>query len=221
MHKHQLTITLAALGVTLVTLVTPAARAAEGDGGPGDDAGLHIGVDSDPSMFALGGYSAWLTGRVPLGNGLRLGGGLFALDVPAPVSTLLNGGIDGFHMRLNGYMAHASYFLTRDGRGGLYSGAYVGALETQYRRAEAPKDVASVWHATVMPMIGYQWFPLENDEFHVGDFPLRSVLAGFYVEPWLGASIWFPVAGEPVVAGKRFHEPPGVPFPAVHIGWEL
>src|SRR5689334_13726443 len=53
---------------------------------------LRFSVDTDPSMFALGGYSAWGTLRLPVGNGLRVRAGAFSLAVPTPVSSLLDGG---------------------------------------------------------------------------------------------------------------------------------
>src|SRR5262249_28854163 len=111
-------------------------------------------------------------------------------------------------MRLLGVMGHASATLLHARRGGPYVGAYVGALETSYDRG-GPES-ASVWHATVMPMAGEQWFPFQ-----------KRGLDGIYLEPWLGLSIWLPVAGSSTVAGQTFSEPPGVPFPAVHLGYEF
>ena len=195
----------------VVLLLAVAARVAIAAEGPPPTSTEHwrVGVDLDPSMFALHGGDGWIMLRPPSSR-FRFGAGGFTLAVPGALSTLLDGGTDGWDMRLTGLMGHGSVTLLPATRGGLYTGAYVGALETTYGREEVPGVQASLWHVTVMPMVGEQWFP-----FH------GKGSEGLYLQPWLGLSVWIPVSGDSTVGTHVFNEPPAIPFPAFHLGYEI
>ena len=173
-----------------------------------DDASRwRLSAESDPSTFALGGFSAWLAAKPAGTHHVRVGAGAFGIDFPSFVVPYLNrSGEDGWDLRVRAAMGFAAYQL--GDRRGLYIGAYSGFLQAHHTRTDMP-GVADRDVITVLPAIGYQWFPFD-----------RGALAGAYVEPWAGATVWFPVAGSSTVGTHTFKDPYVIPLAAVHVGYE-
>jgi len=147
-----------------------------------------VSIESDPSTFALSGFSGWAMAKPANTHHLRIGAGGFGIDFPSFLVPHLN----------------------RTGEdGGLYIGAYSGYLQARHTRSDmmgtADRDII-----TVLPTIGYQWFP-----FHTG------ALARAYLEPWAGATVWFPVGGTSTLGTHAFKDPFAIPLAEVHFGYEF
>jgi hypothetical protein len=169
-----------------------------------------LSIDSDPSTFALGGYSLWAMAKPARTHHLRVGVGAFAIDFPSFLVPYLNrSGETGWSLDVRAVMGFAGYFF--GDRKGLYLGAYSGYLQSRHRRDDMP-GVASRDNLTVLPTIGYQWFPFAT---------ATSALRGAYLQPWAGATFWIPVGGTTTLGTHTFKDPYVVPIAAVHLGYEF
>ena len=189
------------LVLAVAVLTTTAARA--------EPTPWRISVDTDPTTFAFHGYSVWVMAKPAGTRHVRAGVGGFGLDFPSFLVPLLGRGDDddGWDLSVRAAMGFASYQL--GDRKGLYIGAYAGYLQSRHTRDDA-MGIADRHNVTVLPTIGYQWFPFRS-----------GALRGAYVQPWAGATIWIPVGGTTTLAGHTFKDPYVIPLVAAHVGYEL
>lgn len=185
--------------IALLALATPA-RA---------ETPWRVSIDTDPTTFPLGGFSGWLMAKPAGTSHLRVGVGGFGIDFPSFLVPHLDRGTgeDGWGLTVRAAMGFASYQF--GDRRGWYIGAYSGYLVSRHTR-EDTMGVADRDNITVLPAVGYQWFP-----FHDG------ALKGVYVQPWAGATIWIPVGGTSTLGGKTFKDPFVIPLAAAHVGFEF
>ena len=167
-----------------------------------------VSIESDPSTFALSGFSGWAMAKPANTHHLRIGAGGFGIDFPSFLVPHLNRtGEDGWALGVRAAMGFVGYQF--GDRRGLYIGAYAGYLQARHTRSDmigtADRDII-----TVLPTIGYQWFP-----FHTG------ALAHAYLEPWAGATVWFPVGGTSTLGTHAFKDPLAIPLAEVHFGYEF
>ena len=173
-----------------------------------DLAPWRISVESDPSAFAFDGFSAWAMAKPAGTHHLRVGAGGLGIDFPSfLVPHLDRTGETGWGLGIRAVMGFAGYQF--GDRRGFYVGAYSGYLQANHTRSDT-MGTASRDIITVLPTVGYQWFP-----FH------RGALANAYLEPWAGATVWFPVGGTSTLGGHTFKDPYLIPIGAVHLGYEF
>ena len=173
-----------------------------------ESAPWRFSLDSDPTTFAVHGYSAWLMAKPASLHHARFGVGVFGIQFPSFVTPYLDRSDDddGWTLKARAVMGFAGYQL--GDRKGLYIGAYSGYLQSRHTRDDV-MGTADRDNVTVLPTIGYQWFP-----FHAG------ALRGAYVQPWAGATIWIPVGGTSTLGGREFKDPYVIPLVAAHVGYE-
>ena len=190
------------LFAVLALAITPSLAAAE------PIAPWRVSIDTDPTTYPLGGFSAWVMAKPAGTHHVRFGAGGFGLDFPSFLVPHLNRtGEDGWSLGVRAVMAFAGYQI--GDRRGLYIGTYAGYLQSRHQRA-GEMTTADRDNLTVLPCIGYQWFP-----FATGS------LRGAYVQPWLGATIWFPTGGSATVGTHTFKDPYVIPIAAAHLGYEF
>ena len=167
-----------------------------------------ISLDTDPTTFAVHGYSAWLMAKPAGVHHARVGIGVFGVEFPSFLVPYLDRAddADGWSLNARAVMAFAGYQL--GDRRGLYVGAYSGYLQARHARNDT-MGTADRDNLTVLPAIGYQWFPFD-----------AGVLRGAYVQPWAGASIWIPVGGTSRLGSREFKDPYVIPLVAAHVGYE-
>jgi hypothetical protein len=167
-----------------------------------------LSIDTDPSTFAFNGFSAWVMTKPRGTEHLRLGVGTFGLEFPSfLVPTLNRGSEDGWDLTARAVMAFGGYMF--GDRKGFYVGSYAGYLQSRHERDDMP-GVAVRHNITVLPTAGYQWFPFST-----------GALRGAYVQPWVGATIWFPVGGTSSLGTHEFKDPHVIPLAALHLGYEF
>jgi hypothetical protein len=167
-----------------------------------------VSIDTDPTTFPLGGFSGWVMAKPADTHHLRFGAGGFGLEFPSFLVPHLNRtGEDGWSLSVRAVMAFAGYQV--GDRRGLYIGTYAGYLQSRHKR-DGEMTTADRDNVTLLPCIGYQWFP-----FHEGS------LRGAYVQPWVGATIWFPAGGTSTVGTHTFKDPYVIPIAAAHLGYEF
>lgn len=189
--------------IALVIVLTAATARAD------DAPSWKVSVDTDPTTFAFDGFSGWVMTKPAHTEHVRFGIGGFGLQFPSFLTPHLNGtGEDGWTLDVRAVMGFAGYMF--GDRSGLYVGAYSGYLQSRHRRDDSPGMTASEDNLTVLPTVGYQWFP-----FH------RGALAGAYLQPWAGATIWIPVGGSTTVGTHTFKDPHIIPIAAFHVGYEF
>jgi hypothetical protein len=138
---------------------------------------------------------------------LRVGVGAMSLAFPSFVVPHLNRtGEDGWGLSVTAAMGFAAYQF--GDRKGLYIGAYSGFLQSSHTRTDT-MGTANRDNVTILPTIGYQWFPFGGR------------LRDLYIEPWLGATVWIPVGGTTSLGGHVFKDPFAIPLAAVHLGFEM
>ncbi|HEY4178696.1 MAG TPA: hypothetical protein VGM90_17740 [Kofleriaceae bacterium] len=185
-----------------------AATLAVGSIAHADDAPWRVSIDTDPTTFPLGGFSGWAMVKPAGMQHLRVGAGGFGLDFPSFLVPTLNGNDeDGWNLGVRAVMAFAGYQFGE--RRGLYVGAYSGYLQSRHTRDDMP-GTAVRDNITVLPTVGYQWFPVHH-----------GALTGLYLQPWAGATIWFPVGGTTKLGTHEFKDPHVIPIAALHVGYEF
>jgi hypothetical protein len=167
-----------------------------------------LSLDTDPSTFALGGFSGWVMAKPAATSHVRVGIGGFGLDFPSFLVPHLNRtGEDGWDLSVRAGMGFFGYMF--GDRKGLYLGAYAGYLESRHTRMDTPGE-ADKHNLTVLPCVGYQWFPFDKGALH-----------GAYLQPWAGATIWIPVGGTTTLGTHTFKDPYLIPIAAFHLGYEF
>ena len=199
--------------VAALAVASPrAARAAEGEATPPPSAApappapapASLFLETDPAMFALGGFAGHVRVRAPAAPHWSFGAGAYALTLPGFMVDLdpANRGA-GFTSRMTfAAGAFVDRYFREDGEG-AFVGVQLGGQAFRVTRADAPGE-ASFTNLLVMPRVGYTWRPFR---------------AGFYVMPWLGVGGTARVAGDPVVGGRAYDVYPVVAFGTVHVGW--
>jgi hypothetical protein len=158
-------------------------------------------LEIDPINYAVrGGWSATAFVRPgPLPH-WRFGASIYAGDLPSFAME------EGWAARIEPGMAvHAQYFLSRDAKG-FFLGALASLNRWDYT-FEGMSGSARVDEVSVMPAIGYQWFPF-------GD--------GLVIKPWLGVGIPLYARGEATL-GTETHDRaiPVAPFATLHLGYQF
>ena len=190
------------------SLLASSSAFAEEPAKPADISTWKISIDTDPSTFAFSGFSGWVMAKPAHTRHLRIGVGGFGLEFPSFLTPHLNGtGEDGWTLDVRAVMGFGGYMF--GDRGGLYIGAYSGYLQSRHSRDDM-LGVATKDNITVLPTIGYQWFP-----FHDG------ALKGAYLQPWAGATVWIPVGGTTTLGTQTFKDPHVIPLAAFHLGYEF
>jgi hypothetical protein len=186
----------------------PTATTAEPAAAPAP-APWRISVDTDPTTFPLHGFSLWVMAKPRDTHHVRFGIGGFGLRFPGFLVPVLDRGSGdaGWGLEARAAMGFAGYQL--GDRRGWYIGTYAGYLQATHSRDDMPGSAVQQ-HVTLLPCAGYQWFPFRT-----------GALAGAYVQPWVGASIWLPVAGTSTLGSRKFEDPYVIPLAAVHVGYEL
>jgi len=167
-----------------------------------------VSIDTDPTTFPLGGFSGWVMTKPEGLHHLRFGAGGVAFDFPSFLVPHLNrSGEDGWALSFRAVMGFVGYQF--GDRRGLYIGTYTGYLQSRHTRDDT-MGTANRDNITVLPCIGYQWFPFDS-----------GALRGAYLQPWAGATIWFPVGGTETLGSHTFKDPYVIPIAAAHLGYEF
>ena len=158
-------------------------------------------AEIDPLNYVLrSGWSATAFVRPgPLPH-WRFGASMYAGDLPGFAIE------DGWEARIEpGFALHVHYFLSREARGWFFGGL-VSLNRWRYTLVDARRSI-DVDETSVMPAIGYQWFPFGR---------------GLVIKPWLGVGIPVYATREPSI-GDETHDRaiPVAPFVTVHLGYEF
>lgn len=153
-------------------------------------------VESDPTAYALNGFSAHV-GHPVFDGRLRLQVGAFGAETPEWI--------------------HANSGFTEDSRGGTFkidffplrplSGLFVGA-DSNY--SQVRYELEETHERTYRNMVGLG--PRVGYRFNVGKH--------LYLSPWASLDYQFN-AKDVSISGKTFHEKKYSLFPAVHVGWRF
>jgi hypothetical protein len=166
--------------------------------------GARLHAEVDPLPFARGGYGGQIGVRVDRIARVRVAVASFSLDVPDLVTQL--GGNDDFHLRVRPSGALYVLYYLSPGRSGLAVGGSVRYLRLRYTHDAVPGMEAETSEVSPEAIVGYKWHPTRH---------------GFYLQPWLGASITAWRSGEPVVGDRTYAPLPVQLFFTVNLGWEL
>jgi hypothetical protein len=163
-------------------------------------------VETDPAMFALGGFAAHVRFRLPAAPNWSFGAGAYALTLPSFMVDLDSADRgQGWTSRITfAAGAFVDRFFRDDGEG-LFVGAQLSGQRFRLTRSDTSGQTAFT-NLLVMPRVGYFWRPFQ---------------AGFYVMPWLGVGGTARVEGDVVLGGRRYDVFPVVAFATVHVGWRF
>jgi hypothetical protein len=166
--------------------------------------GWHPSVETDPTTIAdwvLGSlaYSTHVLLKPPIAH-WRFGLDNYEGDVPAQ---FLKGDASPFRARYAAWGAQAQFFFSGNSRG-FFVGSFVIVHRWTYRLPDAS---TSTWRAGVTPELGFQWLPFGG--------------TGWYVTPWIGATMDARVSGSPQVGGHTYPESAVSPIITLHVGYEL
>ena len=153
-------------------------------------------VESDPTAYALKGFSAHL-GHPILNGRFRLQLGAFGAETPEWIH-----GNGGFTENSRGGTLKIDCFPLRP-LSGLFFGADSNYSRVRYE-LDATHQRAYRNIGALGPRVGYRF----------------DISKHFYVSPWVSVDYQFN-AGDISIAGKRFHERKYSIFPAVHVGWRF
>jgi hypothetical protein len=164
-------------------------------------------VEIDPRIaidWALGGreYSVHVLLKPPRSN-WRFGADNYGGDTP---SAYLMGDAKGWTVRAAAWAVQAQWFPWEH-LPGLFVGNFVVAHRWQYRVGDAQTET---WRVGITPEVGYQWLPFGA--------------TGFYVTPWVGATLDVRVAGSPAISTGQTYPESGfeaTPILTLHIGYEF
>ena len=197
------TLVTVVVGVVLATSAPPATAAA--------DATSSIDVESDPSTFLFGGFSAHLR-LAPSSQQWMVGLGVYALDLPRAMVDLVpaNRG-EGWDVRLRlGYGLFVDRMLGARQAGQRHEGALVGvqiaAQHLRIRNEQLGSTSASSMNWLIMPRIGYLFRPFD---------------AGLYLLGWLGVGATGRLSGDTRVGADSYQVFPVIAFAALHLGWSF
>lgn len=160
----------------------------------------HWDLEGDVSDYLESGYSLWAGYKPAALPQWRFALGTFAANLPGFLVPT------GWTVRETGYLVAGAHWYPSGDRRGWYLGGLVGYVQSGFGNTAAAGQSAAIGHLSLVPAVGYQWFPL-------GDH--------FYVEPWLGLSFNLPLGSEPTLAGQTVPDTFFNPLPALHLGWEF
>ncbi|MBS1120090.1 MAG: hypothetical protein H6Q90_2318 [Deltaproteobacteria bacterium] len=165
-----------------------------------------VNLETDPFDFFLGGYGLVVGVRPSALPHWRLSVATFALDLPSFLVEIDDAN-KGFSLRIDhGFGATGSYHFS-EASGGFYVGPAIGYFINEYSRDDLPGMVTTVHSFNVGAQGGYQWFPLKQ--------------RGFYLQPWMNASVPLYTSRDPKVGDREFHSPPVNVNLLLHVGYEL
>ena len=167
-------------------------------------------LESDPSTFVLGGFSAHLRVAPAAWPRWTVGAGAYALDFPRLMVNLAPENRDeGWQVRLR--LAYGLFvdrtLWSRRGDDGLFAGVQVALQHFRIRNERLGDTSADSANWLVMPRIGYLFRPFET--------------SGFYLLGWLGIGATGRLSGETRVGGDSYQVLPVIAFGAVHLGWSF
>jgi hypothetical protein len=166
---------------------------------------VRVHAEVDPLPFARGGYGGQIGVRDDQLARVRLAVASFSLDVPDFAAQL--GGNDDFHVRVRPSGALYVLYFPSMARDGFAVGGSVRYLRLRYTHDAVAGMQAETSELSPEAIIGYQWHP--------------SARAGFYVQPWFGASFTAWRSGELDVGDRTYDPLPVQLFFTVNLGWEL
>ena len=183
----------------LSLLSAPVARAEEAAAPPEPAFIPRVTVQVDAVLFALSGYSWWL-GVAPaphLHVVLGTASGVIPFGLPA-----------GWNGRVrSGTLAGVQYYPFDAANSGLYFALHLGRFELMYTRSDSPGAVTGVDQLSVVPAVGYRWFPMMS--------------SGFYIAPFVAAGIAPYTIGEAKIGTNTLTPSIVTPLPGLYVGWEF
>lgn len=191
---------LCASAVVLAAARTHAEPVPTGAGKQRAAADWRVVVEIDPTNYILrGGWSATLFVRPGPLQHWRFGASVYASDLPSFAVE------DRWKARIEpGFAVHAHYFPSPEAKG-FFFGGLVSLNRWDY--TFDAMDSVRVDELSIMPAIGYQWFPFAS---------------GLVVKPWLGVGIPLYANREPTI-GTETHDRaiPVAPFVTIHLGYQF
>ncbi len=158
----------------------------------------------EPFLFANGGYGLTLAFRPRATPHWRLRAGGYANHVPGWIVDM-KGANQDWDVWLRGWTASAEWFPSNN-RGGFFVGAGVGYSRNEYT---PPSNNGHTWiaHMVVIPVAGYQYFPL--------------AASNLYFQGSMLANVHVLTDGITQVNEERYDEDVIVPSAAFHVGVEF
>jgi len=198
---------LLVLGVTAPRAAVAAPAVATATSTPTETA---VYLESDPSTFLLGGFSAHVRVAPSVWPRWTVGAGAYALDFPRLMVDLAPANRDeGWQVRMRlGYGVFVDRTLwSRRGDDGLFSGVQLALQHFRVRNDRLGPAAADSTNWLIMPRIGYLFRPFDT--------------SGFYLLGWLGVGATGRLSGDTRVGADSYQVLPVIAFAAVHVGWSF
>ena len=161
----------------------------------------HVGIETSPAFFAMGGYFGDLAVVAPALPRWRFVASVYALDIP---TAFIDSANPGWTQRDEGVGLGAQRTFGHRERGGWYAGLNLGV---QRRRAARSDGSGAAIEEDVEVEGGFRWFPVRG--------------WGLTITPSFGFAVPLHRSAAPVVDGMTYVYKPFSIIPGVAIGWDF